>query len=227
MNKPVSIYLITFLLLFTFSACYERPTADRSSRTENAEGDDRSERTDRSGSFEDVSALGEDAADNTTLDTDGTAVVDTAKKVPFHTKLNLYIENSGSMNGYVNGNTTFKNALGDLLVYLKYEFGEQNIHLHFINDTIHPIEFDRDITQFAASLTPETMRVGNTASSDLNLIFNKTQKRTPIAAMILSHAALQADRYIPMHNIAKQTIMMTLLDVLIFGININAAPKTR
>lgn len=184
MNKPVSIYLITFLLLFAFSACYERPTADRSSRTENAEGNDRSDKnsrsqgSDRAGSVEDVSALGEDAADNTTLDTDGTAVVDTAKKVPFHTKLNLYIENSGSMNGYVNGNTTFKNALGDLLVYLKYEFGEQNIHLHFINDTIHPIEFDRDITQFAASLTPETMRVGNTASSDLNLIFNTILQNT-------------------------------------------------
>src|SRR5690606_13341428 len=202
MNKPVSIYLITFLLLFTFSACYERPTADRSGRTENAEGNDRSDknirsqvsdraegddraggndrskRTDRSGSVEGVSASGEDAADNTALDTDGNAVVDTAKKVPFHTKLNLYMENSGSMNGYVNGNTTCKNALGDLLVYLKYEFGEQNIHLHFINDTIHSIEFDRDITQFAASLTPESMRVGNTASSDLNLIFNTILQNT-------------------------------------------------
>src|SRR5690554_1127309 len=162
MNKPVSIYLITFLLLFAFSACYERPTADRSGRTENAEGDDRSDKNSRPGSVEDVRALREDAVDNTALDTDGIVVVDTAKNVPFHTKVNLYIENSGSMNGYVNGNTTFKNALGDLLVYLKYEFGEQNIRLHFINDTIHPITFERDITQFAASLSPETMRVGNT-----------------------------------------------------------------
>ena len=56
----------------------------------------------------------------------------------------------------------------------------------------------------------------------LNLIFNKTQKRTPIAAMILSHAALQADRYIPMHNIAKQTIIMILCDVLMLGKKINA-----
>src|SRR5690606_1551193 len=51
----------------------------------------------------------------------------TTKKVPFHTKIHLYIENSGSMNGYVNGNTAFKNMLGDLLVNLKYEFGAHNI----------------------------------------------------------------------------------------------------
>jgi len=178
MNKPVSIYLITLLLFLTFSACYERPTSDRSSRTENVEESDRSEKANRSGSVEDGPALGEDAADNKKLDTDVTGVADTTKKVPSHTKLNLYIENSGSMNGYVNGNTTFKNGLGDLLVYLKYEFGEENIRLHFINDTIHPITFERDITQFAASLSPETMRVGNTASSDLNLIFNTILQNT-------------------------------------------------
>src|SRR5690606_8791378 len=109
MNKPVSIYLITFLLLFTFSACYERPTADRSGRSENTGGNDRSERTDSAGSVQGVPVLGEDTADNTTIDTDGDAVVDTAKKVPFHTKLNLYIEKSGSMIGYVTGNATFKN----------------------------------------------------------------------------------------------------------------------
>jgi hypothetical protein len=166
--------LFASLLLLTFTSCYERPSAGRSSgvnSSENASGDSRSSETDLRSDTNDL-------AQKTLLDTDGTAVADTAKKVPFHTKLNLYIENSGSMNGYVNGNTTFKNALGDLLVYLKYEFGEHNIHLHFINDTIHPVKFDRDITQFAASLSPETMRVGNTASSDLNLIFNTILQNT-------------------------------------------------
>jgi len=116
------------------------------------------------------------------LDTSSTDTI----KVPFHTRINLYIENSGSMNGYVTGNTGFKNMLGDLLVNLKYEFGAQNIQLFFINDAIHPITLDRDITQFASTLNPARMRVGNTASSDLNLIFNKVLEKTePVTLSIL------------------------------------------
>ena len=48
------------------------------------------------------------------------------------THVNIYIENSGSMNGYINGNTQFKTAIQDLLVLLKYEFDER-INIYFIN----------------------------------------------------------------------------------------------
>ena len=48
-----------------------------------------------------------------------------------------------------------------------------------------------------------------------------------MTATILNHAALHAESTIPKQSIAKHIIMITLLDVLIFGININAAPKTR
>lgn len=94
------------------------------------------------------------------------------------TQVHIYIENSGSMNGYVNGNTAFKNALSDLLVTLKYRYGEKNLHLFYINSAIYPIPVQGDITQFAQHLTPQSIRVGNTASSDLNHIFNQILEKT-------------------------------------------------
>src|SRR5690606_26802444 len=41
-----------------------------------------------------------------------------------------------------------------------------------------PITFNRDITQFASTLSPAMMQVGNIASSDLNLVFNNVLKNT-------------------------------------------------
>jgi hypothetical protein len=51
--------------------------------------------------------------------------------------VNVYIENSGSMDGYVKGVTEFKGAIRDLLVLLKYHYGEDSINLFFINNQIN------------------------------------------------------------------------------------------
>ncbi|MDR0560666.1 MAG: hypothetical protein LBG92_10895 [Prevotellaceae bacterium] len=51
--------------------------------------------------------------------------------------VNVYIENSGSMDGYVKGKTEFKGAIRDLLVMLKYYYVEDNINLFFINNQIN------------------------------------------------------------------------------------------
>ena len=48
--------------------------------------------------------------------------------------VNVYIENSGSMDGFVNGFTEFKGDIGKLLVDLKYHYGNDNVHIYFIRN---------------------------------------------------------------------------------------------
>lgn len=92
--------------------------------------------------------------------------------------INLYIENSGSMNGYISGNTEFKNAIRDLLVMMKFHYGEKKINLHFINSAIHPTSIEGDLVSFSSSLNAKTFKVGNTASSNLNTVFKMILDRT-------------------------------------------------
>jgi len=95
-----------------------------------------------------------------------------------NTFINVYIENSGSMNGYINGNTEFKAAIQDLLVLLKYQYDEKNINLFFINSQIHPTALNNDLTGFASSLNTKNFKVGNTAVSDLNNVFKQVLHKT-------------------------------------------------
>lgn len=115
-------------------------------------------------------------ADTSTIQTPTDTLVNSGDTAA--TQINLYLENSGSMNGYVAGNTDFKNALSDLLVLLKYHYGEENIQLHFINTAIYPFFPYSDITQVPYQLSPKSIAVGNTGSSDLNHIFNQILKQT-------------------------------------------------
>lgn len=96
--------------------------------------------------------------------------------------VNVYIENSGSMNGYVEGNTQFKGAIRDLLVMLKYYYDEKNLKINFINSSIYPTNVQSDIESFSKSLSTKTFKVGDIYSSNLNNIFKqiltKTSKNT-------------------------------------------------
>jgi hypothetical protein len=92
--------------------------------------------------------------------------------------VNLYIENSGSMNGYVSGRTQFKDALQNLLVDLKYPFGEENINLFFINNQIHKSPIKANIVDFADKLSPKSIKIGHTGSSNLNEIFRKITSKS-------------------------------------------------
>lgn len=49
-------------------------------------------------------------------------------------KVNIYIENSGSMDGFVNGITNFKDAIGKVLAKLKYYYDEENVEIFFIRN---------------------------------------------------------------------------------------------
>jgi len=99
-------------------------------------------------------------------------------KEPSLVKINLYIENSGSMNGYVSGRTQFKDALQNLLVDLKFPFGEENINLFFINDQIHKSPIKSNIVDFADKLSPNSIKIGHTGSSNLNEIFRKITSKS-------------------------------------------------
>ena len=98
--------------------------------------------------------------------------------------INVYIENSGSMDGYVNGNTEFKGAIRDLLVLLKHYYGqEENIKIHFINSEIRRTDTKVDLATFAQNInTYWKTSGGNKNSSSLNNVFkmilNKTDEKT-------------------------------------------------
>lgn len=68
--------------------------------------------------------------------------------------VNIYIENSGSMDGYVKGKTEFKGAIRDLLVLLKYHYNEDSINVFFINQGINKPKSDtkKDIVSFATNI---------------------------------------------------------------------------
>ncbi|RKS14308.1 hypothetical protein [Flavobacterium sp. 120] len=92
--------------------------------------------------------------------------------------VNVYIENSGSMNGYVQGNTQFKGAIRDLLVMLKYYYDEKNLKINFINSAIYPTNIEGNIVNFSKSLNTKTFKVGDTYSSNLNNIFKQILTKT-------------------------------------------------
>jgi hypothetical protein len=67
--------------------------------------------------------------------------------------INLYVENSGSMNGYVSGNTRFKQMVGDLIVNLRHTYNEDSINVFFINEIVRKTDpAAYGLTKFAQSL---------------------------------------------------------------------------
>lgn len=87
-------------------------------------------------------------------------------------KINVYIENSGSMNGFINSRSEFQDAIQKMMVLLKYYYNAENIKLNYINTAVHPQQVPArvQIEDFAVSmLSPDRFRrVGNVHSTDLN-----------------------------------------------------------
>lgn len=100
----------------------------------------------------------------------------TIKKVKAQT-INVYIENSGSMDGYVNGNSEFKGAIRDLLVMLKYHYDEKNTNIYFINSDVHATATSADLATFAQNINT-LWYVGDRKHSKLNCIFKQVLERT-------------------------------------------------
>ena len=92
------------------------------------------------------------------------------------TKVDFYVENSGSMYGYVQGGTQFKDVLEHLLVMSKETYGQPGIQ--FINAKMVPTGLGDDVENFCLRLNPVTMKQGNTSSSNINSIFSQILERT-------------------------------------------------
>ena len=111
------------------------------------------------------------------------------KEVVRNTIVNFYIENSGSMDGYVRGVKDFKTVVANLLVKSK-DFSrndrDQRFNIHLINNQIFPLPQIDDLTSFAQSLDPTPgstfKQTGNTSVSEINrmidLVLSQTSKDT-------------------------------------------------
>lgn len=87
-------------------------------------------------------------------------------------KVKLYLENSGSMDGYIHdGSTRYKQALTQILWAIDGSFGKSNLKINLINDSVYPKPFS-GVLSFISQLKPNSpfFKVGFTGNTNLNLM---------------------------------------------------------
>ena len=106
-----------------------------------------------------------ESADAPTVTTDPAAIA-----------YNVFLENSGSMDGYVQGVTSFEDNVYKLLVDIGYL--ADTLSLFYIN--AQPIPYPAGTEDFINNLEPAEFkqRGGNRSNSDLNQIFGELLRRT-------------------------------------------------
>lgn len=87
--------------------------------------------------------------------------------------VNVYVENSASMAGYVNGNTDFKKAVYNYLTDIKISGITDTLNLFYINDK--PVAKGSDVEDFIEKLNPNQCVF---ATSDISNVFDLVLKRT-------------------------------------------------
>jgi len=103
----------------------------------------------------------------------------TAKPKPI---VNFYLENSGSMDGYVNGATDFQRAVSKYSGDVEFSGIIEAMNFFYINDRIIP--YGKSSGDFFAKLTPATFRErgGNRGETDISTvlknILDKMDERT-------------------------------------------------
>lgn len=90
--------------------------------------------------------------------------------VEYNPIINVYIENSGSMDGYVKGQTEFEHIVYNYLVDLKQIRIAKALNLYYINSKILPQQ--DDINDFIEKLEPSSFKAkgGDRGSSDIALM---------------------------------------------------------
>lgn len=117
--------------------------------------------------------------------------IDTVISIAIKPAVNIYIENSGSMDGFVKGITDFKDAIGKMLAKLKYYYDEDNVQIYFIRndkaisqregEKLNVVKAcEKDISNFANAIdlkwAEDKPRRGH--NTDLNNIFKEILNRT-------------------------------------------------
>jgi hypothetical protein len=88
--------------------------------------------------------------------------------------IKIFIENSGSMDGYVRGNQDFESVIGRLMVICKNycaDRGKSNLEIYFINKQVYPEPQIKELTDFASALEPvkgSIYETGDRSESILN-----------------------------------------------------------
>lgn len=137
------------------------------------------------------------AAVSRPTDKDGMVTVETGNDVVAQTTsnpqepkptqtLHVFIENSGSMNGYINTASDFQSAIGKAIQFMKYQYNSDKINVYYINQRVYNKALPEDISineiysfiqkmlqrdEFTTSGTHQTG--SGTASTDLNDIIKQ------------------------------------------------------
>ena len=109
-------------------------------------------------------------------------------------KLNIYLENSGSVYGYLREDSEFRKTILDLVTIInRYD---ETINFNLVNDKIYPLTKDKDfsanedLNEIVENTIPAKLRkIGNVKNSDLAEIFNlilKQQQKDKRLAIIIS-----------------------------------------
>ena len=100
--------------------------------------------------------------------------------------LHVFIENSGSMNGYINVASDFQTAIGTAIQYMKYQYSSEKINVYYINQKIYEQDIPQGISltelysfiqkmlqrgEFTTSGTHH--HSSSTAATDLNMIIKE------------------------------------------------------
>lgn len=92
----------------------------------------------------------------------------------------VFIENSGSMDGFVTGETAFKNSIFSLLTDIKIKHLADNdqLQLNYINSKTIP--FTASVEDFIKKLNPESFRTrgGNRSDSDIQSVLDAVLAQT-------------------------------------------------
>jgi len=92
--------------------------------------------------------------------------------------INVYVENSGSMNGYMHLNSGFKEIVYNYLADIKIAKLTNSLNLFYINSQI--ISQGNNIEDFIQKLSPNTFTIigGDIATSDMANLFKTLTQRT-------------------------------------------------
>ena len=105
------------------------------------------------------------------------------EKTDYPIQINLFIENSASMNGFINNASEFQNAITALTSKLKDKYGKNYIHLGFINSSVITKFGDDPYKVVENMLVKDNFtNAGKTSTTDLNnlikLVLDNTDNHT-------------------------------------------------
>lgn len=116
--------------------------------------------------------------------------------IEFNPIINVYIENSGSMDGYVKGQTEFEHIVYNYLVDLQQIGIAKELNLNYINSEILPQQ--DDITDFIEKLEPTSFKAkgGNRGSSDIALMIKDilAESNDSVVSIFISDCIFHQDK---------------------------------